>query len=120
MVGAGAEYGGDTNTPLPAPALAAPCPPAPQVLALLTMEAPVSLHPDDIRDEKVKVLRCIAPAGLADCVLGQYAADKVRSGGGWGEGGLAGGGWEEGGWGEGGRGGGGRGGSHPWDGVYQV
>ncbi|PNW70574.1 hypothetical protein CHLRE_17g725550v5 [Chlamydomonas reinhardtii] len=51
-----------------------------QVLALLTMEAPVSLHPDDIRDEKVKVLRCIAPAGLADCVLGQYAADKGQPG----------------------------------------
>lgn len=50
---------------------------APQVLALLTMEAPVSLHPDDIRDEKVKALRCIAPAGVGDCVLGQYVADKV-------------------------------------------
>ncbi len=42
----------------------------------------MSLHPDDIRDEKVKVLRCIAPAGLADCVLGQYVADKVGSRGG--------------------------------------
>ncbi|GIL45938.1 hypothetical protein Vafri_3047 [Volvox africanus] len=51
-----------------------------QVLALLTMEAPVSLHPDDIRDEKVKVLRCIAPAELADCVLGQYVADKGQPG----------------------------------------
>ncbi|EFJ52396.1 hypothetical protein VOLCADRAFT_103053 [Volvox carteri f. nagariensis] len=49
-----------------------------QVLALLTMEAPVSLHPDDIRDEKVKVLRCVAPVGPGDCVLGQYVADKVR------------------------------------------
>jgi glucose-6-phosphate 1-dehydrogenase len=47
-------------------------PPATQVLALVAMEAPVSLHPDDIRDEKVKVLRCIAPVAPQDCVLGQY------------------------------------------------
>ncbi len=32
----------------------------------------MSLHPDDIRDEKVKVLRCIAPLAQQDCVLGQY------------------------------------------------
>jgi len=32
-----------------------PLPPHPPVLALLTMEAPVSMHPDDVRDEKVKV-----------------------------------------------------------------
>ncbi|KAG2501354.1 hypothetical protein HYH03_001144 [Edaphochlamys debaryana] len=51
-----------------------------QVLALLTMEAPVSLHPDDIRDEKVKVLRCIAPAAPSDCVLGQYVADQGQPG----------------------------------------
>lgn len=28
-----------------------------QVLALLTMERPVSMHPDDIRDEKTKLVR---------------------------------------------------------------
>ncbi|GFR42547.1 hypothetical protein Agub_g3454, partial [Astrephomene gubernaculifera] len=51
-----------------------------QVLALLTMEAPVSLHPDDIRDEKVKVLRCIAPVGLQDCVVGQYVGAQGQPG----------------------------------------
>ncbi|KXZ51967.1 hypothetical protein GPECTOR_11g9 [Gonium pectorale] len=51
-----------------------------QVLALLTMEAPVSLHPDDIRDEKVKVLRCVAPPGPADAVVGQYSADQGQPG----------------------------------------
>lgn len=28
-----------------------------QVLSLLTMEAPVSMHPDDIRDEKVRACK---------------------------------------------------------------
>lgn len=43
-----------------------------QVVALLAMEAPVSTHPDDIRDEKVKLLRCMSPASVEECVLGQY------------------------------------------------
>jgi glucose-6-phosphate 1-dehydrogenase len=34
----------------------------------------VSNHPDDIRDEKCKVLRCIPPLKLQDVVLGQYVA----------------------------------------------
>jgi glucose-6-phosphate 1-dehydrogenase len=38
------------------------------------MEPPVSGHPDDIRDEKCKVLRAIAPVSPRDCVLGQYTA----------------------------------------------
>jgi glucose-6-phosphate 1-dehydrogenase len=38
------------------------------------MECPVSNHPDDIRDEKCKVLRCISPLKLEDVVLGQYTA----------------------------------------------
>jgi hypothetical protein len=32
-----------------------------QLLAVVGMEQPVSSHPDDIRDEKCKVLRCINP-----------------------------------------------------------
>eukprot|EP00811_Abedinium_folium_P033663 NODE_660_length_2857_cov_14.498535.p1 GENE.NODE_660_length_2857_cov_14.498535~~NODE_660_length_2857_cov_14.498535.p1 ORF type:complete len:809 (-),score=205.63 NODE_660_length_2857_cov_14.498535:351-2777(-) len=43
-----------------------------QVLTLLAMEAPASLLAEDVRDEKVKVLkqiRCIDPQ---DCVIGQY------------------------------------------------
>jgi len=43
-----------------------------QVVALLAMESPVSLHPDDIRDEKVKLLRAVAAARVEECVLGQY------------------------------------------------
>jgi glucose-6-phosphate 1-dehydrogenase len=40
------------------------------------MEPPVSLHPDDVRDEKVKLLRCVVPAREEDCVLGQYVAGE--------------------------------------------
>jgi hypothetical protein len=46
-----------------------------QVLSLVAMEPPVSLSPEDIRDEKVKVLRCISPLSLDSVVLGQYVAD---------------------------------------------
>jgi glucose-6-phosphate 1-dehydrogenase len=45
-----------------------------QLLALVAMEPPVSGHPDDIRDEKCKVLRAIPPCLPKDCVLGQYTA----------------------------------------------
>ncbi|GAB4821247.1 hypothetical protein N2152v2_008293 [Parachlorella kessleri] len=43
-----------------------------QLLATVAMEKPASIHPDDIRDEKVKVLRCIRPPGPDQVVLGQY------------------------------------------------
>ena len=43
-----------------------------QMLALVAMEQPVSLDAQDVRDEKVKVLRCIHPLQLSDLVLGQY------------------------------------------------
>lgn len=43
-----------------------------QILSLVAMEKPVSVHPDDIRDEKVKVLKSIKPIQLDDIVLGQY------------------------------------------------
>ena len=45
-----------------------------QIVALFAMEPPVSLNAEDIRDEKVKVLRCMAPVALADVVVGQYRA----------------------------------------------
>lgn len=51
-----------------------------QVLALLAMEAPVSLHPDDIRDEKSKLLRAIPPLTPEDCILGQYVAANGKPG----------------------------------------
>lgn len=51
-----------------------------QVMALLAMEKPVSLHPDDIRDEKLRVLRSIPPVVPAGTVLGQYASTKDEPG----------------------------------------
>lgn len=37
----------------------------------MAMEAPISLDAEAIRDEKVKVLKCIAPIEMEDVVLGQ-------------------------------------------------
>ncbi|XP_011498238.1 PREDICTED: glucose-6-phosphate 1-dehydrogenase isoform X2 [Ceratosolen solmsi marchali] len=46
-----------------------------QILSLVAMEKPASCHPDDIRNEKVKVLKCIKPVSMEDVVLGQYIGD---------------------------------------------
>ncbi|EDV30686.1 uncharacterized protein Dana_GF14919 [Drosophila ananassae] len=46
-----------------------------QILSLVAMEKPVSCLPDDIRDEKVKVLKCIKTLTLDDMVLGQYVGN---------------------------------------------
>lgn len=43
-----------------------------QVLCLVAMERPVSVKPEDIRDEKVKVLKSIEPIRDEEVVLGQY------------------------------------------------
>lgn len=43
-----------------------------QILALFAMETPVSLDAEDIRNEKVKVLRSMRPIQLDDVVIGQY------------------------------------------------
>ncbi|GLT73294.1 hypothetical protein SLA2020_451630 [Shorea laevis] len=43
-----------------------------QILALFAMETPVSLDAEDIRNEKVKVLRSMRPLQLANVVTGQY------------------------------------------------
>ena len=43
-----------------------------QLLCLVAMEKPCSLSPDDIRDEKLKVLRCIEPVSTDNMALGQY------------------------------------------------
>lgn len=43
-----------------------------QILALFAMETPVSLNAEDIRNEKVKVLRSMRTLRLEDVVLGQY------------------------------------------------
>jgi len=51
-----------------------------QILSLVAMESPVSLASEDVRDEKVKVLRSIPPLTLKDVVLGQYVSDGKRPG----------------------------------------
>nr|CCC93453.1 putative glucose-6-phosphate 1-dehydrogenase [Trypanosoma congolense IL3000] len=43
-----------------------------QILSLLAMEKPRTLSPEDIRDEKVIVLRHVNPVTPTNCVLGQY------------------------------------------------
>ncbi|XP_074878459.1 uncharacterized protein LOC142028541 isoform X1 [Buteo buteo] len=45
------------------------------MLCLVAMEKPASTDPDDVRDEKVKVLKCISPVELDDVVLGQYVGN---------------------------------------------
>ena len=50
-----------------------------QVLSIAAMEPPVCVSGDDgnfVRDEKVKVLRSIAPITLDECVIGQYTANE--------------------------------------------
>jgi len=51
-----------------------------QVLSLLTMERPVSFSAEDIRDEKVKILRFIPPIQREQSLLGQYAAAGDKPG----------------------------------------
>ncbi|KAK9284139.1 hypothetical protein L1049_023306 [Liquidambar formosana] len=43
-----------------------------QILALFAMETPVSLDAEDVRNEKVKVLRSMRPLQLEDVIVGQY------------------------------------------------
>lgn len=54
-----------------------------QLLSLVAMEAPASLDPDAVRDEKVKVLRALRPLSTradidANTVRGQYRAGAVE------------------------------------------
>ncbi|KAI0241216.1 Glucose-6-phosphate 1-dehydrogenase [Lamellibrachia satsuma] len=58
-----------------------------QILTLVAMEKPISTSPEDIRDEKVKVLRCIPEVEYENVVLGQYVGntsapegDEARNG----------------------------------------
>ncbi|RXK35070.1 glucose-6-phosphate dehydrogenase [Tremella mesenterica] len=51
-----------------------------QTLSVLTMERPVSFSAEDIRDEKVKVLKCIPPIERKDVLLGQYVAADGKPG----------------------------------------
>jgi len=47
-----------------------------QILSLVAMEAPVSMNAEDVRDEKVKVLRACSPILRKDIVIGQYTKDE--------------------------------------------
>ncbi|KAK0168421.1 hypothetical protein PV327_002224 [Microctonus hyperodae] len=47
-----------------------------QILSLFAMEKPASCCPNDIRNEKVKVLKCIKPVELENVVLGQYVGNS--------------------------------------------
>lgn len=48
-----------------------------QILALVCMEPPVSLSPEDITAEKIKVIKAISPIAKEDIVIGQYKAKKI-------------------------------------------
>ena len=52
-----------------------------QMLALTAMEPPRQLDANHIRDEKVRVLKAVAPVALEDLVTGQYAAAEHGVGG---------------------------------------
>ncbi|CAN6238550.1 unnamed protein product [Urochloa humidicola] len=47
-----------------------------QVFCLVAMEKPVSLKPEHIRDEKVKVLQSVEPINHEEVVIGQYDGYK--------------------------------------------
>jgi glucose-6-phosphate 1-dehydrogenase len=49
-----------------------------QVMALFAMEQPVSLEAEDIRNEKVKLLRSIRPISIDDVVIGQYKGHETN------------------------------------------
>lgn len=51
-----------------------------QCLALLAMEEPSTMNADDIRDEKVKLLRSIETLKVSDFCLGQYSANGNKAG----------------------------------------
>mmetsp|Transcript_9876 Transcript_9876/g.40803 ORF Transcript_9876/g.40803 Transcript_9876/m.40803 type:complete len:554 (-) Transcript_9876:238-1899(-) len=51
-----------------------------QIMALFAMEQPTSLAADDVRDEKVKLLRSMKPIDVNDVVVGQYIGREVKSG----------------------------------------
>ncbi|HET7756057.1 MAG TPA: glucose-6-phosphate dehydrogenase [Steroidobacteraceae bacterium] len=51
-----------------------------QIVTLLTMEPPVNTEGESLRDEKVKVLRAIRPAQLAQLVRGQFAGYRKEPG----------------------------------------
>lgn len=51
-----------------------------QILCLTAMERPCSTSADDIRDEKVKVLKSVPAIELCDTILGQYVGNPEGKG----------------------------------------
>ena len=51
-----------------------------EVVALLTMEAPVGGHPDALRDEKQRAFRAMRPLVAADAVRGQFRSYRGEAG----------------------------------------
>jgi glucose-6-phosphate 1-dehydrogenase len=51
-----------------------------QTLALITMEAPVAMEAEYIRDEKHKILKSLKPIQSGDIMLGQYIASEDKKG----------------------------------------
>jgi glucose-6-phosphate 1-dehydrogenase len=51
-----------------------------QVMALVAMELPATFAADDVRDEKLKLLRSIRPLAPEDAVHGQYAGYREEQG----------------------------------------
>ena len=51
-----------------------------EVIALLTMEAPISREPDAVRDEKQRALRAMRPLSPADIVRGQFRGYRSEKG----------------------------------------
>jgi glucose-6-phosphate 1-dehydrogenase len=49
-----------------------------QLLTLTAMEVPASLDADQVRNEKVKVLRALNPIRPEDVVFGQYQSGEIR------------------------------------------
>ena len=51
-----------------------------EVVALLTMEAPVGHHPDALRDEKQRAFRAMGPLANTDVVRGQFRGYRSEDG----------------------------------------
>ncbi len=49
-----------------------------QLLAMVAMEPPISMHDDSTRDEKAKVLRSIRPIDMSNVVRGQYGKGWIN------------------------------------------
>jgi glucose-6-phosphate 1-dehydrogenase len=49
-----------------------------QLLSLIAMEVPAALDAESVRDEKVKVLRSVAPIKRENVVFGQYMSGRIN------------------------------------------